>query len=116
MAGGMPGHVDHAEGGGRMAQRHRVALAHRLGAVADTFAGRANHRHGGAVGPLGMGRQQVRHPALVIAMVMGDYNSAQCQPALGQKPRHGRGLAGVDDGGAMPVMDRPDIVVLECGD
>ncbi|KAF7957151.1 hypothetical protein AWV80_37590 [Cupriavidus sp. UYMU48A] len=63
-----------------------------------------------------MRREQLRHTALMIAMVMGDYNSAQSQPLVHEELLHRRRLAGIDHGSMTAVVDGPDIVILECGD
>ncbi len=116
MARRMARHIQHTQLQRGRLQRHRIALAHGLGASADTLACRPDHRHRGAIGGARVRREQLRHTALMIAMVMGDYNSAQSQPLVHEELLHRRRLAGIDHGSMTAVVDGPDIVILECGD
>jgi len=91
-----------------VADAGHLAGADPLGGGGDALVVRADH------GQAGKMRDDAGHAADVVVVVVGQQDAAQLQ-ARGHRGEHGARFAGVDDEpGAAVVLQRPDVVVLEC--
>ncbi|MCY1313881.1 hypothetical protein D9M70_644530 [compost metagenome] len=108
MAGGVAGHVQHAQVQVQFRYFHAVALRQRHVAARQAFPRRAVYGDALDAGQFG-------YAADMVAMTVRQQNGAQPQALLLEQPQHGAGLAGVHHGGLAVAHDCPDVVVGESG-
>src|SRR5690606_26728648 len=104
MAGGVAGHVEHRKVQVELGQGDAVAFGQAHVAVRQAFPRRAVH----------CGRRVPRkfeHTADMVAVMMGEYNGAQLQPAPRQQLEHRAGFARVHHGNRAIAHNGPYIVV-----
>lgn len=108
MAAGVAGHLEHLELDIEQAQA--LALAHLTRVGRDAFVGRAEQLQ---VRPALL---ELGNAADMVAVMVGEQDGARHQALVLRGSQDRLGLTGVDNDGAAICSDqRPDVVVVECG-